>query len=94
MFLLGVMTSSRIPELASIISSNTIEVDGYLSTHSLPPLSIELNKDSQDDTFSDRIQRAQNAVLEVTDELHAYMPGPLGIFMWQTECLPHFVSQL
>lgn len=81
------MPSSSIVELASIISSNTSQVDDYLSTHGLPPLSFEPNDESQQHTLPDSIQAAQNAVLEATDELHAHMLGPSGILRQQMVCL-------
>ena len=84
------MTSSRILELASIITSKTSEIDTYLSTHGLPPLSLDLNEDPQEYTFPDSVQRAQDAVLQATDELHAHMLGPFGILMQETVCLAHF----
>lgn len=81
------MPSSRIVELASIISSNTTQVDDYLSTHGLPPLSFEPNDEPQQYTLPDSIQAAQNAILEATDELHAHMLGPTGILRQQMVCL-------
>lgn len=73
------MPSSRIVELASIISTKTNLVDEYFSTQSLPPLSFEPIEDSQQYTLPDSIQAAQKEILEATDELHALMLGPMGI---------------
>lgn len=64
----------------------TNEVDAYISTHGLPPLSFDSNEASQH-TLPDSIQSAQNAVLEATDELHALMLGPMGILRQQVVCL-------
>ena len=73
------MPPSRIVELASIINTKTHQVDDYLSTHGLPPLSFEPDEKSQQQTLPDEIQAAQNAILEATNELHAHMLGPMGI---------------
>ena len=81
------MPSSRIAELASIISSNTTQVDDYISTHGLPPLSFEPSQDSEQATLPTTIQAAQHAVLEATDELNALMLGPEGILTQQLVCL-------
>lgn len=81
------MPSSRIVELASIISTRTSLVDEYYSAQSLPPLSFEPIEDSQQYTLPDSIQAAQNEILEATDELHAHMLGPMGILNQQLVCL-------
>ena len=81
------MPSSRIVELASIISTRTYLVDEYLSAQGLPPLSFEPIEDSQQYTLPDSIQAAQNEILEATDELHAHMLGPMGILNQQLVCL-------
>ena len=81
------MPPSRIAELASIISSNTSQVDDYISTRGLPPLSFEPNANLKPDTLPDGIQSAQNAILEATDELNALMLGPHGIFRQYYVCL-------
>ena len=81
------MPSSRIVELASIISMRTKLVDDYLSAQGLPPLSFEPLADSQQYTLPDSIQAAQNDILEATDELHAHMLGPMGILNQQLVCL-------
>lgn len=88
------MPPRRIVELAQIISSNTSEVDTYLSTHGLPPFSFELEDGYQRREFPDGIQRAQNAVLEATDELHSHMLGPTGILMQLTVCLLDLLLEL
>ena len=81
------MPSSRIVELASIISMRTKQVDEYLSAQGLPPLSFEPIEDSQQYTFPDSIQAAQKEILEATDELHAHMLGPMGLLNQQLVCL-------
>ena len=81
------MPPSRIAELASIISSNTSQVDDYISTHGLPPLSFEPNASLKPDTLPHGIQSAQHAILEATDELNALMLGPEGILRQQLVCL-------
>ena len=81
------MPSSRIVELASIITTKTSQVDDYLSTHGLPGLSFEPTRESQEHTLPESVQAAQNAVLEATDELHALMLGPMGILTAQLVCL-------
>ena len=81
------MPPSRIAELASIISSNTGQIDDYISTHGLPPLSFEPNGSLEPDTLPHGIQSAQNAILEATDELNALMLGPDGILKQQLVCL-------
>ena len=83
------MPPSRIAELASIISSNTSQVDDYVSTHNLPPLSFEPNGHLKQDTLPDTIQSAQHAILEATDELNALMLGPDGILRQQFVRPPH-----
>ncbi len=77
------MSPSRIVELASIITTKTNQVDDYLSTHGLPPLSFEPNEEAQGYTLPNSVQGAQNAVLEATNELHALMLGPMGILTQQ-----------
>ena len=81
------MSSSRIAELASIISSNTSQVDDYISTRGLPPLSFEPNASLKPDTLPDGIHSAQKAILEATDELNALMLGPEGILRHYLVCL-------
>ena len=81
------MPPSRIAELASIISSNTSQVDDYVSTHGLPPLSFEPNGNLKPDTLPDGILSAQKAILEATDELNALMLGPEGILRHYLVCL-------
>ena len=80
------MGSSRIVELASIISFNTNKIDTYFSSHGLPTLSFDTDRDVEEYNLPEHVQRAQNAVLEATDELHAYMLGPIGILMQQSVC--------
>ena len=81
------MPPSRIAELASIISSNTSQVDDYISTHGLPPLSFEPNDSLKPDRLPDGILAAQNAIVEATDELNALMIGPEGILKQHLVCL-------
>ena len=81
------MPSSRIVELASIISMRTKLVDEYLSAQGLPPLSFEPTEDSRQYSLPDSIQAAQKEILEATDELHAHMLGPMGILNQQLVCL-------
>lgn len=77
------MVSSRIVELASIITTKTKQIDDYLTSHDLPPLSFEPKEESQQHAIPHSIQVAQNAVLEATDELNALMLGPMGILTQQ-----------
>ena len=86
------MPPSRIAELASIISSNTSQVDDYISTHGLPPLSFEPNGSLKPDTLPHGIQSAQNAILEATDELNALMLGPEGILRQHLVCLTYGID--
>lgn len=80
------MSPSRIVELASIITAKNNQIDDYLSTNHLPPLSFEPNDESPKDTLPNSVQAAQNAILEATDELHALMLGPMGILTQQLVC--------
>lgn len=81
------MPPSRIAELASIISSNTSQVDDYISARGLPPLSFEPNASLKPDTLPHDIQSAQNAILEATDELNALILGPEGTLRQYLVCL-------
>ena len=83
------MPPSRIAELASIISSKTSQVDDYISTQGLPPLSFEPNGSLKLNTLPEDIQLAQNAILEATEELNALMLGPEGILRSYLVCLFH-----
>ena len=80
------MPPSRIAELASVISSNTAQIDDYISTHGLPPLSFEPNGNFKPETLPHAIESAQNAVLEATDELNALMLGPERILRQNLVC--------
>ena len=94
------MAPSRIAELASIISSKTSQVDDYISTHGLPPISFEPNGSLKLNTLPEDLQSAQNAILEATEELNALMLGPEGILRQYLVCLfyqiylPHMLGLL
>ncbi|MCJ1463377.1 hypothetical protein MMC07_001984 [Pseudocyphellaria aurata] len=72
------MASSRIVALASIITSNTAQVNDYLSSHGLPAPSFDPNVPP---SFLEEkpIVACRQAILEATDELHALMLGPAGV---------------
>lgn len=74
------MAASRIAELASIIASNTAEIDEYLSSRGLPTPSFDADVAPR---FLDEkpIAACRQAILEATDELHSLMLGPIGIFL-------------
>ena len=75
--------TTRIAELASLISENTSVVDAYLKSHHLPtpsfnadgPLTIPIPAHEKE------IIRAQDIVVASTQELHNLMKGPTEMLM-------------
>jgi len=71
------MASTRIIELASIISTNTRKIDTHLSQKGLPTPSFEANCHPQLlFGHGEDIETARQAVVDATDELQALMLGP------------------
>lgn len=72
------MATSRIAELASLISRNTAEVENHLLADGLPCPTFDAD---QPPTLvhNPKIAAARQAILEATDELHALMLGPISI---------------
>lgn len=80
------MATTRIGELASIIESNTAELDGYLSSRGLPTPSFE---DAAPKFLEEKpVAACRQAILEATDELHSLMLGPFEIFQDPDVCFP------
>lgn len=72
------MATSRIAELASLISRNTAEVENRLLADGLPCPTFDAD---QPPTLvhNPKIAAARQAILEATDELHALMLGPISL---------------
>lgn len=76
-------STTRIAELATLISENTSIVDTYLKSHSLPtpsfnadgPLTVPIPAQEKD------IIQAQDIVIASTQELHNLMKGPTEMLM-------------
>ena len=77
-------SSSKIAELASIISTNVKSLDEYLASNGLPfpsfdpdaPLKLPLPDD---------IASSQDTILSATTELRALLLGPIGILQYASE---------
>ncbi|MCJ1311798.1 hypothetical protein MMC25_005471 [Agyrium rufum] len=67
--------SSRLVQLASIISENTNKVDEYLTTNKLPKPSFEIDSPVQL-TLPKDIQSARDAVINANMELSELLMGP------------------
>ena len=76
------MTSSRISELAAIIATNTEKVDLQLAAEGFPTPSFDADSPPRL-LQNSRIVASRQAILDATDELHALMLGPIGIFTTQ-----------
>lgn len=76
-------TTTRIAELAALISENTSIVDTYLKSHHLPTPSF--NADGPPTVpipANERaIVEAQDVVIASTQELHSLMKGPTEMLM-------------
>ncbi|KAM7182880.1 S-adenosyl-L-methionine-dependent methyltransferase [Rhypophila sp. PSN 637] len=80
---MGSLSTSRIVDLANKISVNTAKIDNYLETHSLPPLSFDVDGPTNDwiQDADPEIAAARNAVIDDTEELGRLMTGPLDHIM-------------
>ena len=76
------MASSRIGELATIIATNTRQLDVYLAKEGLPSPSFDPDSPTGLLLNSEAIAYRQ-AILDATDELHALMQGPVEILTRQ-----------
>lgn len=71
------MSTSRLLELASIISDKTKEVDTYIHDNGLPPPSFDPSYPPVLDLQGD-VGAARAAALEAIEELKAHLLGPVG----------------
>lgn len=78
------MSTSRISELASIISTNTQRLDQYLASNNLPFPSLDVNAPLTL-TLPEAIAASQAAILDATTELRAILLGPVGILQYAAE---------
>lgn len=94
-------TTTRVNELAAIISANTAIVSDYLSSHDLPPLTN--NEDApakpQIPAHETAVIEAQDAAIAATQELGLLMKGPteglLGMSVsFPSHSLPFDLSHL
>jgi hypothetical protein len=80
--------SSRIAELASVISSNTKIVDEHLASKGLPSPSFAAdNPPALLFGHGTDIETSRQAVVDATDELQALMLGPTGILSSLFVCI-------
>jgi hypothetical protein len=75
--------STRITELANIISDSTTIVNDYFESRGLPTPSFDVSGPSRIDfpPQEKQIADARMRVLEATDELHRLMQGPTAMVM-------------
>ena len=71
------MDSSRITELASIISANTVMINEHFSAKNLPPLSFGIDANTSD--LPPELLGARSNILEATSELHDLLLGPFDL---------------
>lgn len=76
------MATSRIGELAAIIETNTMQIDGYLAETGLPSLSFDPGSPAGV-LLDEKVMASRQAILDATDELHALMQGPTDILTRQ-----------
>lgn len=87
------MATSRIAELASIITENTALVDSYIASNGHPTPTFDADAPPRL-LLEAAIAKPRQAILEATDELHALMQGPIGIITGQSVRAKHgFGSQ-
>ena len=70
--------SSRIAELAVLVSSNTDKVNSYLASKALPSPSFDENG-PVDFQLSPEIEAARIAAIDATTELQALLLGPVDL---------------
>lgn len=75
--------STRISELAAIISEQTARVDDYLKSQNLPTLSFDVDAPAKVPipTHETDIVAAQAKVIACTQELHDLMKGPTELLL-------------
>lgn len=69
--------TSRIVELAQIISESVAKIDGALAKEGLPVLSFD--EDAPAGYLPKELSGARDAVLDATDELHDLLLEPLHL---------------
>ena len=72
------MGSSRISELAGIISVNTAKIDAYIAAEGLPYPSFDADS-PPGLLLHPEVAALRQQTLDATDELHALILGPVGI---------------
>ena len=72
---LSVMASSRIRDLAAIISSSTVTIHNFLASRDLPFPSFEPDATSP---LPEELAEVQDAVLDATSELHDLLMPPIN----------------
>ena len=85
-------STSRIMELAKLVTDNTAIVDEYLRSHDLPspsfnpdgPLTIPIP------AHEEAVVRAQDTVVACSQELHNLMKGPTEMLMGIGVCKANF----
>ena len=70
--------SSRISELAALVSSNTDRVNHYLASKALPSPSFDENG-PVDLKLSPEIEQARIAAIDASTELQALLLGPIDL---------------
>ena len=76
-------SSTRICQLAAIISDNTYKFDKYISTSGQIALSFDKDTPTNLEVPKDNAE-ARDAVMEASEELQALMLGPLVFLYRQT----------
>lgn len=77
--------STRISELAAIITSSTSKIDSHLLSKGLPTPSFDTDAPSHL-LFDKEILSCRQVILEATDELNALMRGPIAMLMPSMVC--------
>ncbi|KAF7953580.1 uncharacterized protein EAE97_000979 [Botrytis byssoidea] len=72
------MAQTRVVELASIISTQTIIVDEYLRSHGIASPSFDVNY-SETPQIPKEISASKNIIFEATEELNSLIGGPVGV---------------
>lgn len=90
------MSSTRIAELAAIVSTNTTKIDDYLISHNLPSPSFDVDHpaDLGIPLEAIDIDDARRAALEASMELQDLLQGPTSLLRpvvcYSTEYNPKF----
>ena len=71
------MTASRLASLAALISENSDKIEAYIAQKGFSP--VWFDADTSSFWIHDsEISQARQVLLDLTDEMHALMLGPIG----------------